>query len=441
MADGLRGGNMNEDGRKVVRWTWSVLATRVRANVVDCQGAPARDVPSVRRVWPVGEPVGWPMCVREADRRRHPTDAFRDALGQYSTGEYVDLMGRRNKGVSMTDRPARRRCAAVSTVRPRPPATGQVLGGKMIDELSAELGLFGREDDLRVMGDVVIGGGSAVAIGDPGVGKSSLLKVADHLAQRRGHRVLSVTPTQFDRGLPFAGLVELIAQCPDGADAGLPGPQQRALAVALHREEPTGDVDALAVPIAVRGLLTHLCSSEPVALIIDDLQWLDQASVGSLGFALRRVSIERHRLSVLVATRPEGSDSDLVRCLPEPRYEYSLQPLDDVAIGQLLRNRLGPRWTPPMSAGVARASAGNPFLALMIAKAMQADLPTGHGPSHQHHEPVFPVPPTLADLLRERVMQLPPESRDALLLVSAAGQLTLGQLQGIVDDTRLQTGS
>jgi DNA-binding CsgD family transcriptional regulator len=299
--------------------------------------------------------------------------------------------------------------------------------------------LFGREDDLRVMGDVVVGGGSAVAIGDPGVGKSSLLKVADHLAQRRGRRVLSVTPTQFDRGLPFAGLVELIAQCPVGADAGLPGPQQRALAVALHREEPTGDLDALAVPIAVRGLLTHLCTSGPVALIIDDLQWLDQASVGSLGFALRRVCVERDRLSVLVATRPEGSDSDLVRCLPEPRYEYSLQPLDDVAIGQLLRNRLGPRWTPPMSAGVARASAGNPFLALMIAKAMQADLPTGHGPSYQHHEPVFPVPPTLADLLRERVMQLSPDSRDALLLVSAAGQLTLGQLQGIVEGTQLQS--
>ena len=32
----------------------------------------------------------------------------------------------------------------------------------------------------------------------------------------------------------------------------------------------------LAVPLAVRSLLAHLCATEPVAIIIDDLQWLDQ---------------------------------------------------------------------------------------------------------------------------------------------------------------------
>jgi predicted ATPase len=94
--------------------------------------------------------------------------------------------------------------------------------------------------------------------------------------------VLSVTSTQFDQGLPFAGLVELIGQFPEGADSGLPGPQRRALAVALKRAEPGGrEADALAVPLAVRGLLKQLTESDPVALIIDDLQWLDQGSVAA----------------------------------------------------------------------------------------------------------------------------------------------------------------
>ena len=53
------------------------------------------------------------------------------------------------------------------------------------DGTAAAFGLFGREDDLRILSDVLDGGGSAIAIGDPGVGKSSLLKVADQLAQRR----------------------------------------------------------------------------------------------------------------------------------------------------------------------------------------------------------------------------------------------------------------
>ncbi|MFC5264987.1 ATP-binding protein [Kribbella qitaiheensis] len=304
---------------------------------------------------------------------------------------------------------------------------------------AAAYGLFGREDAVRVMSDVLDQGGSAVAIGEPGAGKSSLLKVADQLAQRRGRRVLSVTPTQFDRGLPFAGLAELIGQCPDGADQGLPAPQRRALAVALQRAEPDGrEVDALAVPLAVRGLLTQLCESEPVVLIIDDLQWLDQATVGSLSFALRRLSVEPHRLGVLIGTRSDpDAGTDLIRCLPEPRHEFSLPPLEDWAVGQLLRKRLGSRWTPPMSAGVARASGGNPFLALEIARAMQADVSSWRGSGQDGHDPVLPVPPGLADLLRERVGRLPQDSREVLLLVSAAGRLTVTQLQGIVPEVRL----
>jgi len=232
----------------------------------------------------------------------------------------------------------------------------------------------------------------AIAIGEPGVGKSSLLKVADQLAQRRNRRVLSVTPTQFDKGLPFAGLAELITQVPEGAERSLPDPQRRALAVAVQHVEPDeGELDALAVPLAVRGLLTHLCESEPVAIVIDDLQWLDQASVGSLSFALRSISVEPQRLSVLVGARPEGAGTDLLRFLPQPRHELSLPPLEDWAMGQLLRKRLGPRWTPPISAGVARASSGNPFLALMIAQAMQSDLSKWRWSGQDGENPVFPV--------------------------------------------------
>ena len=310
-----------------------------------------------------------------------------------------------------------------------------------MDNVSAAFGVFGRESPLRIVTDVLAGGGNVVAIGDPGVGKSSLLRVGAQLAKVRGRRVFSVTPTQFDRGLPFAGLAELISQFPEGAGIGLPGPQRRALAVALQRAEPGArEVDALAVPLAVRGLLTHLCESEPVTLIIDDLQWLDQASVGSLGFALRRICVEPHRLSVLVATRPDpNAGADLIRCLPEPQHEFALRPLEDWAIGQLLRQRLGPRWTPPLSAGVAQASGGNPFLALEIARAMQADAPGWGGSAQLGHDPVFPVPSSLAELLRERIARLPEDAREVLLLVSAAGRPTVAQLRGIIPEARLWT--
>jgi DNA-binding NarL/FixJ family response regulator len=204
----------------------------------------------------------------------------------------------------------------------------------------------------------------------------------------------------------------------------------------MQRREPVGgEVDALAVPLAARGLLTRLCGDEPVTIIIDDLQWLDQATVGSLGFALRRMVVARERLSLLVASRPDpGAGADFIRVLPEPHYEFSLPPLADWAIGQVLRKRLGPRWTPPLSAGVAHASQGNPFLALMIAQAMQSDVSKWRWSAQQGHDPVFPVPPSLVGLLGEKVTLLPADARDVLLLNSAAGRLTVAQLRAIVDD-------
>lgn len=303
---------------------------------------------------------------------------------------------------------------------------------------AAAFGLFGRDDDLRAMSDVLTRGGSAVVVGEPGSGKSSLLKVADQLARRRGRRVLSVAPTEFERGLPFAGLAELLGQVPEGADHSLPDPQRRALAVALQRAAPEGPgADSLAVPLAVRGLLTHLCETEPVAVVVDDLQWLDPASSGSLGFALRRLAVAPDRLSVLIGTRPEGVGDDLLRSLPEPRRDFLLAPLEDWAIGLLLRKRLGPRWTPPLSAGVAQASGGNPFLALMIAQAMEAGALTW-GASSPGHTPVLPVPPSLVDLLRERIAMLPQDTRDVLLLASSAGRVTVSQLGRMVDEPQLR---
>ncbi len=305
---------------------------------------------------------------------------------------------------------------------------------------AAAFGLFGREEALKQLGDVLTHGGSALVTGEPGTGKSSLLHVADQLAQRAGRRVLSVHPTQFDRGLPFAGLAELVAQCPDGTDRVLPAPQRRALAVALRLAEPDGEIDALAVPLALRGLLAHLCEDESVTLIIDDVQWLDQASAGSLGFALRVGSVGLGRLSVLVGTRPDpGAGADLVRELPEPRRDILLQALEDWAIGRLLRSRLGARWTPPRSAGVARASAGNPFLALMVAQAMQSDLSKWRWSAQDGHDPVFPVPPSLAEILGEKVSLLPDDARDVLLYVSAAGRLTVPQLEAILGAAQVRS--
>jgi DNA-binding CsgD family transcriptional regulator len=299
-------------------------------------------------------------------------------------------------------------------------------------------GLFGREAAFQVIADASTAGGQVVVSGEPGVGKSSLLRAAGQIAQRAGRRVLAITPTQFDQALPFAGLADLLAQCPPGITDGLPAPQRRALAIALQQVEPDGrGMDPLAVPLAIRSLLTDLCEAGPVTVILDDAQWLDLATAGGLAFALRRLAVAPERLSVLVGIRPEARRSDLVRTLPEPRRDVELPPLDEPAITQLLHRNFGSAWTQAVSAAVARTSDGNPFLALMIAQAMQSDVSRWRWSAREGHDPVFPVPPSLTDVLGEKVSLLPAAAQEVLLLVSAAGRLSVGQLDKFVGADRV----
>ncbi len=111
--------------------------------------------------------------------------------------------------------------------------------------------LVGREAELATLRDVVAracGGRSAVIVvqAPPGQGKSALLAA---LAAGAGDAlVLSVTGTQSETTLPFAGLDALLRPLLDHLPA-LPAPQAEALERALALR-PGGPVDPFAVAAA-----------------------------------------------------------------------------------------------------------------------------------------------------------------------------------------------
>src|SRR5215475_10384524 len=71
--------------------------------------------------------------------------------------------------------------------------------------------------------------------GEPGIGKTTLWAQAVARARALGWRVLSCRPVPSDAGLPHVGLADLLRTVPDEAFGDLPGPQRRALDVALLR--------------------------------------------------------------------------------------------------------------------------------------------------------------------------------------------------------------
>ena len=154
-----------------------------------------------------------------------------------------------------------------------------------------------------------VGEGRALVVrGEPGVGKTVLL---DYLAGRAsGCMVARAAGVQSEMELAFAGLHQLCAPMLDHAQA-LPVPQREALRTALGLS--AGPVpDRFLVGLAVLGLLSETAGKRPLICVVDDQQWLDDASAQALGFAARRLAAEP--VGLVFAARVPGKD---VAGLPE----------------------------------------------------------------------------------------------------------------------------
>ena len=116
--------------------------------------------------------------------------------------------------------------------------------------------------------------------GEAGAGKSTLWRAGMDAAAEAGHRLLRSEPSATETDLSFAGLSDLLTSVPPAVTAQIPGPQREALEIALllrpaGAEPPTARAIVLAVLAALRACL----SEGPVLIAVDDVQWLDAASL------------------------------------------------------------------------------------------------------------------------------------------------------------------
>src|SRR4051794_24967577 len=112
--------------------------------------------------------------------------------------------------------------------------------------------------------------------------------------------------------LAFAGLHQLCAPMLDGLGA-LPSPQQDALRVAFGMQGGAAP-DRFLVALATLSLLAGAAELEPLVCLVDDVQWLDQASAQTLAFVARRLLAER--IAMVFAVR-EPTDVNELSGLPE----------------------------------------------------------------------------------------------------------------------------
>jgi len=294
--------------------------------------------------------------------------------------------------------------------------------------------LVGRADELdsleRLLDELDQGSPGALEVaGEPGIGKTRLLRELAARAEVRGHLVLGGSASELEHDLPFSVFVDALDEYLRGLDperlavlddqvrAELAHvfPSQWALAggreVALQHERHRSHR-------AVRELLERLAESTPLVLVLDDVQWADSASVELLGALLRRPPSGAVLIALALRSRQTsgGLSAPLERAHREGALtSIKLRPLNAEEARKLLRETVDAA----DATILYEETGGNPFYLEQLARSLDrvgratfaSGIPlTGIG-----------VPAAVAASLSEELTQLSEGGRVALEGAAVAG--------------------
>ena len=262
--------------------------------------------------------------------------------------------------------------------------------------------------------DRVRGGESAVLVirGEAGIGKTALMRYCAR--QASGCRLVEIDGVESEIKLPLAALYQLCTPLLSCL-AALPEPQQRALRVAFGlAAEPAPDLFILG--LAVLSLLAENAAARPLVCLVDDAQWLDEASSQVLGFVGRRLLAEP--VGLLFAVREAAGERifpDLPALTVEGLTDEDARVLLAAAVPGQLDERVRDR--------IVAETRGNPLGLLELARQMsEAELAGGFvGPLKAS------LPGHLQDHYLRQVRALPGPAQQLMLLAAAdpTGDATL----------------
>nr|WP_156250301.1 LuxR family transcriptional regulator [Pseudactinotalea terrae] len=244
--------------------------------------------------------------------------------------------------------------------------------------------------------------------GEAGIGKTAVLEYARDSADGSAFRVESSVGVESETQFAFAGLHQLCAPLLDHTGT-LPEPQQVALGVAFGLR--SGAVpDRFLVGLATLHLMAEVAEQEPLLCLVDDAQWLDEASAQVLAFVARRLGAERLALVLGVRDSEEG-DRLPFSGLPDLRLE---------GLGELdARELLSAAVRTPMDVRVrdriVAEAGGNPLALLELPR----NAPSTHLAGGFELPGALSVPRRIEESFRRRSASLPAETQQ-LLLVAAS---------------------
>jgi DNA-binding CsgD family transcriptional regulator/tetratricopeptide (TPR) repeat protein len=222
--------------------------------------------------------------------------------------------------------------------------------------------LIGRDAEMAVLvrlaREAAGGSGRSVLIeGEPGIGKSALVRAVVAGAAEAGSQVFWGAGDELGQALPLLPFLEALRVREPSAS-----PRRNTILQLLRGElaaDPGLDVSA-ALAEQLLALMAEQYTAQPAILVIDDLQWADQASIGLWGRLAR--SVRQVPLLLIGTMRPVPLRDDLLalRRSAGDAVRLQLTGLTEEAVAELVAALAGGQPGDELLR-LANGAAGNPL--------------------------------------------------------------------------------
>jgi len=262
---------------------------------------------------------------------------------------------------------------------------------------------------------VVSGHGEVLLFeGEPGIGKSALLKALCEAASERGCAVFRGAGDELGQAFPLLPLLDAFAIAESSDD------WRRVEVAQLLAAGSSAGAEAVAAAVErLLSLVDQLCAQTPAVLVVDDLHWADTATV-SVWHRLAR-SARRRQLLLVGAMRPLRRRTDLaaLRRAVDRASAITLGALPNDAVRDLAAATAGGRPGPGLLRMAERAT-GNPlYLTELVAALGRAErLRVSEGTVEATGEPSAT---TLREVIGDRLSFLPDDAREVLRAAALLG--------------------
>src|SRR5579859_7123044 len=236
---------------------------------------------------------------------------------------------------------------------------------------SPPLTLVGRDGEMalltRLIREAARGRGSSVLIeGEPGIGKSALVRTVVAEAAESGGQVFWGVGDELGQALPLLPFLDALRVREPSSDP------RRNTIVGLLRGEvtaaPGSDVPTVLAE-QLLALVAEQCAVRPTILVVDDLQWADPASITLWGRMAR--SARQVPLLLIGMTRPVSQRDDVLalRRMVDDAARLQLTGLTGTAVTDLLAALAGGKPDRNLLR-LAEGAAGNPLYVTELVAAL-----------------------------------------------------------------------